>query len=250
MTTIAFIGAGSTVFTRNLAGDILHRPALRGATLRLMDIDPKRLAESEVVVGKLAHALGGTARVETFTDRRRALDGADFVVVSFQIGGYEPATVVDFEVPKRFGLRQTIADTLGGGGHHARPANRPASLGALRGHGGGLPRRDPAPIRQPHGDQHLAISERFSAIRQVGLCHSVQGTAGELARDLGIPLERIRYRAGGINHMSFFLRFEEALPDGTHRDLYPALKQATARAACRAPRTRAPAAPIGCATRR
>ena len=88
MTTITFIGAGSTVFTKNIAGDLLHRPALQGATLRLMDIDPKRLEESEVVVGKLARSMGGQARVETFTDQRRALEGADFVVVSFQIGGF------------------------------------------------------------------------------------------------------------------------------------------------------------------
>lgn len=86
MTTIAFIGAGSTVFTRSLAGDILHRPALRNATLRLMDLDAKR-AESEAVVGTMARSLGGTARIETTTHRRRALDGTAFVVVSSQIGG-------------------------------------------------------------------------------------------------------------------------------------------------------------------
>ena len=113
MTTITFIGAGSTVFTKNIAGDILHREALKGATIRLMDINPKRLEESEVVVSKLAKSMDANARIETYSDQRRALEGADFVVVSFQIGGYEPATVTDFDVPKKFGLRQTIADTLG-----------------------------------------------------------------------------------------------------------------------------------------
>ena len=116
MTVIAFIGAGSTVFTRNIAGDILARPALANATLRLMDIDEGRLAESSQVVGALARDLAPGATIETTTDRTYALDGADFVVVSFQIGGYEPATVTDFEVPKKYGLRQTIADTLGVGG--------------------------------------------------------------------------------------------------------------------------------------
>ena len=113
---IAFIGAGSTVFTKNIVGDILQRPALAGATLALMDVNPQRLAESEIVVRKLVATLGASAKVETHSNQRAALANADFVVVSFQIGGYEPCTVTDFEVPKRFGLRQTIADTLGVGG--------------------------------------------------------------------------------------------------------------------------------------
>ncbi|MGL6181151.1 MAG: alpha-glucosidase/alpha-galactosidase, partial [Aestuariivirga sp.] len=113
---IAFIGAGSTVFMKNIVGDILQRKATAGATLALMDIDAARLAESEVVARKLIASLGVPARIETHTDRRRALAKADFVIVAFQIGGYEPCTVTDFEVPKRFGLRQTIADTLGVGG--------------------------------------------------------------------------------------------------------------------------------------
>ena len=116
MTTVTFIGAGSTIFTRNLCGDILQRAALAGSTIRLMDIDPKRLEESELVVRKLIRTLDAPATVETSLEQRRALEGADFVVVSFQIGGYRPCTVTDFEVPKKFGLRQTIGDTLGVGG--------------------------------------------------------------------------------------------------------------------------------------
>ncbi len=113
---ITFIGAGSTVFTKNIAGDILSRPALAAAEIRLMDINPERLEESELIVRNLAQTLGGTARVKTYSDQKRALAGADFVVVCFQIGGYDPCTITDFEVPKKFGLRQTIADTLGIGG--------------------------------------------------------------------------------------------------------------------------------------
>ncbi len=116
MTIVTFIGAGSTVFYQEHRGDVLQRAALKDATIRLMDINPKRLEESQIVVGKLATTLGAHAKVETYTDQRRALAGADFVVVCFQIGGYEPCTVTDFEVPKKFGLRQTIADTLGIGG--------------------------------------------------------------------------------------------------------------------------------------
>jgi len=113
---ITFIGAGSTTFTKNIAGDILQRPALAGAEIRLMDINPQRLTESETIVGRMAQALGGKAKVKTYTDQRRALAGADFVVCCFQVGGYDPCTITDFEVPKAYGLRQTIADTLGIGG--------------------------------------------------------------------------------------------------------------------------------------
>src|SRR6516225_158564 len=113
---ITFIGAGSTVFMKNIIGDVLQRKALSGATIALMDIDPQRLEESEIVASKLVKSLGVTARVETYSDQKKALSGADFVVVAFQIGGYEPCTVTDFEVPKKYGLRQTIADTLGVGG--------------------------------------------------------------------------------------------------------------------------------------
>jgi alpha-galactosidase len=116
---IAFIGAGSTVFMKNIIGDLLQRPALGGATIALMDVNPQRLDESAVVANKLISTLGVPAKVETYTDQRAALDGADFVVVAFQIGGYEPATVTDFEVPKKYGLRQTIADTLGVGHHES-----------------------------------------------------------------------------------------------------------------------------------
>ena len=98
---ITFIGAGSAVFTKNIAGDILSRPALAGAEIRLMDINPERLSESEIIVGKLAQSLGGKATVKTYSNQRRALEGANFVVCCFQVGGYEPCTVTDFEVPKQ-----------------------------------------------------------------------------------------------------------------------------------------------------
>lgn len=223
MTTIAFIGAGSTVFTKNIAGDILHRNALKDATFRLMDIDPKRLEDSKIVVGKLAQTLGGTAKVETYSDQRRALDGADFVVVSFQIGGYEPCTVTDFEVPKKLGLRQTIADTLGIGGIMRGLRTVPHLWSICEDMMEVCPNAIMLQYVNPMAINTWAIGARYPQIRQVGLCHSVQGTAEELARDLEIPVEDIRYRAGGINHMAFYLNFERRQADGSFKDIYPAL---------------------------
>lgn len=223
MTIITFIGAGSTVFTKNIAGDVLQRPALRDATIRLMDIDPKRLEESEIVVGKMARTLGGHARVETWTDQRRALDGADFVVVSFQIGGYDPCTITDFEVPKAFGLRQTIADTLGIGGIMRGLRTVPHLWKIAEDMRQVAPHAIMLQYVNPMAINTWAIGAKYPDIRQVGLCHSVQGTAWELARDLDIPVEEIRYRAGGINHMAFYLTFEHRKPDGSSRDLYPDL---------------------------
>jgi alpha-galactosidase len=190
-----------------------------------MDINPKRLEESEVVVSKLARSMEANARVETYTDRRKALEGADFVVVSFQIGGYEPATVTDFEVPKRFGLRQTIADTLGIGGIMRGIRTVPHLWDICADMMEVCPQALMLQYVNPMAINTWAIGAKFPEIRQVGLCHSVQGTAWELARDLGIPLEEIRYRAGGINHMSFYLNFEHRQPDGSYKDLYPALRQ-------------------------
>ena len=222
---ITFIGAGSTVFTRNIAGDILQRPALAHAEIRLMDINAERLEESEVVVAKLAATLGGTAKVRTFSNQRKALDGADFVVVCFQIGGYEPCTVTDFEVPKKYGLRQTIADTLGVGGIMRGIRTVPHLWAICEDMMDVCPNAIMLQYVNPMAINTWAIATKYPKIRQVGLCHSVQGTAWELARDLDIPVEDIRYRAGGINHMAFYLNFEHRQPDGTYVDLYPALKQ-------------------------
>ena len=113
---IAMIGAGSTVFAKNLLGDILSFPELGGADIRLFDINQERLDVTEQVAGRVAKTVGANPRVIATTDRERALDGADFVINMIQVGGYKPATVTDFEIPKQYGLRQTIADTLGIGG--------------------------------------------------------------------------------------------------------------------------------------
>lgn len=222
---IAFIGAGSTVFMKNIIGDVLQRDALRCAHVSLMDIDEKRLGESEIVFNKLVDTLGAGATHSLHTDLREALDGADFVVVAFQIGGYEPCTVTDFEVPKKFGLRQTIADTLGIGGI-MRGLRTVPHLWAICEHMQAVcPEALMLQYVNPMAVNIWAISERYPAIRTVGLCHSVQHTASELASDLQIPVERIRYLSAGINHVAYFLRFEEVMEDGSHRDLYPDLRK-------------------------
>jgi alpha-galactosidase len=220
---IAFIGAGSTVFMKNIVGDILLRPALAGATIALMDIDASRLAESELVARKLVHSIGVEAKIETHMDQRRALEKADFVIVAFQIGGFEPCTVTDFEVPKKYGLRQTIADTLGVGGIMRALRTVPHLWKICEDMQTVCPQAIMLQYVNPMAINTWAIAEKYPQIRQVGLCHSVQGTASELARDLDIPVEEIRYRAAGINHMAFFLTFEHRQNDGSYKNLYPEL---------------------------
>jgi alpha-galactosidase len=225
MTKITFIGAGSTVFMKNIVGDALSKPALAGATIALMDIDTKRLEESAIVARKMVASLGVPARIETHTNQRTALEGADFVVVAFQIGGYKPCTVTDFEVPKKFGLRQTIADTLGVGGIMRGLRTVPHLWKIAEDMAAVCPKALMLQYVNPMAINTWALSARYPDLKQVGLCHSVQGTAAELARDLGIPADDLRYRAAGINHMAFYLNFEAKNPDGTYRDLYPALRE-------------------------
>ena len=227
MPKITFIGAGSTVFAKNLLGDLLSFPELAHATISLHDIDPERLRTTEVVAHRLAQGLGAHPTIEATLDRRQALDGADYAIAMFQIAGYRPGTVIDFEIPKKYGLHQTIADTLGVGG----------IMRALR--------TIPVMLEMAQAMQHLCPDVTFlnyvnpmamltwamnrgTPIKTVGLCHSVQGTAEQLAHDLNIPLEEITYRCAGINHMAFYLRFERHLPNGEVEDLYPRLRQVIA----------------------
>jgi alpha-galactosidase len=225
---ITFIGAGSSVFMKNIVGDILQRPALAGAEIRLMDINPTRLEESAIIAGKLVKTLGVPATVSTYSNQREALDGTNFVVVCFQIGGYEPSTVVDFDVPKKYNLRQTIADTLGVGGIMRGIRTVPHLWSICEDMMQVAPDAVMLQYVNPMAINTWAIAEKYPLIKQVGLCHSVQGTAMELAHDLDIPYEEIRYRSAGINHMAFYLKFEHRQPDGTYKDLYPALHRAYA----------------------
>ncbi len=220
---IAFIGAGSTVFMKNIVGDVLQRPALAAAHVALMDINADRLSESEIVARKLIETLAVPATVSTHTDQRAALENADFVVVAFQIGGYDPCTITDFEVPKQYGLRQTIADTLGIGGIMRGIRTVPHLWAICEDMLAVCPDATMLQYVNPMAINTWAITAKYPTIRQVGLCHSVQGTARELAHDLGIPEQSLRYRAAGINHMAFYLKFEQAMADGSFRNLYPDL---------------------------
>ncbi|MEO1061885.1 MAG: alpha-glucosidase/alpha-galactosidase [Actinomycetota bacterium] len=223
MTKITFVGAGSTVFAKNLLGDILGKPELANATIALHDIDAERLRTSEIVAGKTAAAVGAIPKIEATTDRRAALADADHVITMFQVGGYEPSTVVDFEIPKRFGLEQTIADTLGVGGIMRGLRTIPVLLDVchdIEEVAGGATLLN---YVNPMSMLCWAVS-RASAVPTVGLCHSVQHTAEQLAGDLGVPIDEVSYRCAGINHMSFYLEFEQHTQDG-RVDLFPAIAE-------------------------
>jgi alpha-galactosidase len=219
---ITMIGAGSTVFMKNLIGDALQKPSLCDATICLMDIDRERLEESALVASKMVQTLGVGARIQTSMNQQQALEGADFVIVAFQIGGYDPCTIIDFEVPKRHGLRQTIADTLGVGGIMRGVRTVPHLWAICEDMLAVCPDALMLQYVNPMAINTAAIAARYPTIRQVGLCHSVQGTAEELARDLAIPVSDLKYKVAGVNHVAFFLELERRTSDGWV-DAYPAL---------------------------
>jgi alpha-galactosidase len=222
MPKVAFIGAGSTVFARNVTVDLLSFDSLRDSTeLALMDIDEERLRTSETVARRVADHFGSDTRITATTDRRAALDGADYVVTMMQVGGYRPATITDFDVPKRFGLRQTIADTLGVGGIMRGLRTIPVLLDMCREMEQLCPDALLLQYVNPMVSTCWAIAEATS-IEAVGLCHSVQGTIKQLACDLGVAPDELDYLCAGINHVAFYLRLEQ---DG--QDVYPRLRQVT-----------------------
>jgi alpha-galactosidase len=222
MPKITLIGAGSTVFAKNLLGDILGFPELAEATISLFDIDQERLNTSEIVARKVAAALKANPVIESTTNRQKALDGADYAICMIQVGGYKPSTVVDFEIPKKYGLRQTIADTLGIGGIMRGLRTIPVLLEMTRDMEQLCPDVTFLNYANPMAMNCWAIN-RASKIKTVGLCHSVQGTAAELAHDIKVPFEEINYLSAGINHMAFYLRFER-----NGQDLYPLIRQVIA----------------------
>ncbi len=215
MAKITFIGAGSTVFAKNLLGDILSYPELADSTIMLHDIDPDRLQTSEIVAHKIAAALGVNPTIRASLNRRESLDGADYAIGMFQIAGYKPGTVIDFEIPKKYGLRQTIADTLGIGGIMRGLRTIPVLLEMAKDMEELCPDVTFLQYVNPMAINCWAI-HRASRIKTVGLCHSVQGTAEQLAADIGVPIQEINYLCAGINHMAFYLRFER-----NGEDLYP-----------------------------
>ena len=216
---ITFIGAGSTVFAKNLLVDILSFPELAGSKICLFDIDPERLRTSEVVARRVAQQLQVAPEIEIATDPGHAFDGATYAINMIQVGGYRPCTVTDFEIPKKYGLRQTIADTLGIGGIMRALRTVPVLIALGR----EMESRCPDVVHlnyvNPMAMNCWALA-RATKITTIGLCHSVQHTAGELAINIGIPVSEINYVVAGINHLAFFLKFER-----NGEDLYPLIRR-------------------------
>ena len=225
MTKIAMIGAGSTVFMKNILTDILLEDPFARCEFALQDIDPKRLATSKLVAERVAEVLPVSPVITATENRREALQGADFVIVMIQVGGYKPSTIIDFDIPAKYGLRQTIADTLGIGGIMRGLRTAPVLADIGRDMQELCPDAWMLQYVNPMAINCLALSHLLPDLNYVGLCHSVQGTAADLARDLGEDLKDIDYDCAGINHVAFYTRFEKRHADGKAEDLYPRLHQ-------------------------
>ena len=224
MTKIAMIGAGSTVFMKNILTDILLEPPFKDCDVALQDIDAKRLKTSKLVAEKIAQNLGATPNIMATENRREALAGADYVVLMIQVGGYKPSTVIDFEIPAKYGLKQTIADTLGIGGIMRGLRTAPVLVDIAKDMEDVCPDALMLQYVNPMAINCLALSRFAPELKYVGLCHSVQGTAQDLANDLGENINDIDYDCAGINHVAFYTRFEKRHADGQMEDLYPRLK--------------------------
>jgi len=219
---IAFIGAGSVVFTYHLLGDIFSFPELTACDIALMDIDPERLRIAEIMAHKVAEKLGAHPKISAYQERKAALEGADYAINMIQVGGY-PATLIDFEIPKRYGLQQTIADTLGIGGIFRALRTIPVMLDMCRDMEEVCPGVTFLNYVNPMAMNTWAVLQA-TKIKTVGLCHSVQGTAGQLAQYMGIPVAELTYCCAGINHVAFYLELEYR-----GQDAYPLLREAAQR---------------------
>ncbi len=225
MSKITFMGAGSSVFAKNVLGDVMLAPALRDFEIALYDIDPERLEDSYIMVGALNRNLNeGRATVTKYLgveNRKDALRGADFVVNAIQVGLYEPCTVTDFEVPKKYGLRQTIGDTLGIGGIFRALRTIPV----LEDFAADMAQVCPNAYFLNYTNPMAMLAgfmQRYTDIKTIGLCHSVQVCSSRLMKELGIaPKQPIREKIAGINHMAWLLELEDA--DGN--DLLPEVRR-------------------------
>lgn len=228
MSKITFIGAGSTIFAKNVLGDVLLTESLRDSHIALYDIDPKRLDESRQMIETLnSNCNQGRATVTAHLgkeERKEAFRGADFAVNAIQVGGYEPCTVTDFEIPKRYGLKQTIADTLGIGGIFRGVRTLPVMLEMAR----EMEELCPDVWLLNYTNPMSIITGgmlKGSGIRTVGLCHSVQDCARDLLEETGMleDVKDLRWKIAGINHMAWLLE----ITDGK-KDLYPEIKKRAA----------------------
>ncbi|ADU29716.1 alpha-glucosidase/alpha-galactosidase [Evansella cellulosilytica] len=219
MSKITFIGAGSTVFAKNVLGDCMFIEALNGFEFALHDIDETRLKDSELMLLNLTRKYNSTIKVKSYLDRKESLRGAKYVINAVQIGGYEPSTVIDFEIPKKYGLRQTIADTVGIGGLFRSLRTIPVMLDFAKDMEEVCPDALFLNYTNPMATLTGAML-RYSNIQTVGLCHSVQVCTTDLFQSLDMEHEGIQEKIAGINHMAWLL---EVKKDGV--DLYPEIKR-------------------------
>ena len=224
MTKLTIIGAGSAVFTKNIVSDLLSLDSFKKMEIALQDIDPVRLKASHELLNVISKKFNASPKITSHTDRRESLVGSDFVQTTIQVGGYKPSTIIDFEIPREYGLKQTIADTLGIGGIMRGLRTIPVLLDIAKDIMEICPNVIWLQYVNPMCSNMIAINNSFPEIKTLGLCHSVQGTAEMLARDLGEKIEDIDYLCAGINHMAFYQKLEKKSPDGSIENLYPRLK--------------------------
>ncbi len=221
---ITFMGAGSTIFAKNVLGDCMLTESLRDAQIALYDIDEERLEESFQLITALNRNInGGRAAVRAYLgpkNRREALSGAKFVVNAIQVGGYDPCTIIDFEVPKKYGLKQTIGDTIGIGGIMRALRTIPV----LEEFAADMEAVCPDALLLNYSNPMGMLSgylQRYTKVNTVGLCHSVQVCSETLLRELDIQVEGYRDKIAGINHMGWLLE----ITDSEGRDLYPLIRE-------------------------
>jgi len=223
MAKITLIGAGSVEFTRNLLADILTFPELRQSRIALHDIQPDRLQTAVAIARHTNQKTGAGATIETHLDRRAALDGADYVVNEIQVGGYD-ASLIDFRIPAKYGLRQTIGDTIGVGGIFRGLRTIPVMLGIGRDMAALCPGAILLNYANPMAMIPWAVYAGTPFGNVVGVCHSVRDTHAFLAKTVGVPEDEIAFTTAGFNHQAFVLRFER-----NGESLYPMLDEAIAR---------------------
>ncbi|SFI21608.1 MULTISPECIES: alpha-glucosidase/alpha-galactosidase [unclassified Bacillus (in: firmicutes)] len=222
MSKITFLGAGSTIFAKNVLGDCMLVPSIQGFEFALFDIDHQRLKDSENILQNLKESSGSNVHIKTYTDRKEALRGAKYVINAIQVGGYEPCTVTDFEIPKKYGLRQTIGDTIGIGGIFRALRTIPVMLDFSKDIREVCPDALFLNYTNPMATLTAAMI-RYGGVKTVGLCHSVQVCVPYLFRLLGMDKENVQWKIAGINHMAWLL---EVTRDG--KDLYPEIKRRAA----------------------
>ena len=223
MTTITLIGAGSVEFTRILMADLIEFPELDESTIVLHDINAERLATAEQIARQAIETAGSHLRIDAHLDRRAALEGADFVINEIQVGGLE-ATLRDFEIPARHGLRQTIGDTLGVGGVFRGLRTIPVLLAIAQDMAQLCPEALLLNYANPMAMLCWSVYAGSPHPRVVGLCHSVQNTHEQLAEMVGVPEPEIDFLTAGVNHQAWVLRFERG-----GDSLYPLLDAAIER---------------------